>query len=1431
MHIKSLGINFGASAVKVVELIKTDDSFKVGKIINCSHKKNPFETFNEIISKINLDEFDFGILTGRKIKNLINIDNITEPEAIEYGINYLIDQKKVEKSFNAVASLGAENFIVYKLNNFFNIQKVETENKCASGTGEFFLQQIERINLKLDDAVELANSCEPYDISGRCSVYCKSDCTHALNKGVPVGNVIAGLSRMMADKILYLLKKIKDENVLFIGGVTRNLSVMNFLSKSINNYMIPEESHVFEALGAAYYALINKTKLNIDKNHVFKKQPVTFNFLSKIDNVQNMVEFKTVKYHKAENNDECILGLDVGSTTTKALIIRTNDDNILASSYLRTNGSPVQAGRNCYKELSEKINKKIKIIGLGVTGSGRKIAGIHAQTESVINEIIAHSTGAAYFDKEVDTIFEIGGQDAKYMYLSNGVPVDYAMNEACSAGTGSFIEEAVKNNFNIDFTDIEKIALQSKRPPNFNDQCSAFISSDIQTAIQEGIDNHDIIAGLIYSVCFNYLNKVKSQRQIGNKIFMQGGVCYNKAVPLAMAKILNRKIIVPPEPGLLGAFGVALEVKNRISSRQIEKKSFNLVELRDRAINYGKEFICKDPHCDRKCKIITVKIDNNIYPFGGACNKYDNIINKSDIKIDQLNFINTRNNLIFKKYAKENSIKKSESKKIGVLKSFLTNHLYPLFFNFFDNLGFNVLLSDEIDKEGLDFKNNSNCFPLEISHGYFYNLLKKEIDFIFLPKVVELYVENSISYKKERQCSCLTLQSEAYILKSAFKEEFAKYKTVILEQEFNFSQGFDTQKEAFAELALSLGKSKKDALDSYKYALNIFNKFKEEKKIIGKKILDEIKKSGETVIVLFGRPYNAMSNDINYSIPEKIAALGYKILPWDFLPYENEYCFEYMTWAFGQELIKASYFVRKHPQLFGLYYTNFSCGPDSFLLGYFREIMEDKPSLTLETDSHTADTGINTRIEAFIDIIDRFLKTPDKTVKNKNDFNPAKIVIEDAQGFFITSYNEKIPMKNSDVKILIPSMGEYSSQLLADTFTSVGIKSVVMPLYDQEAFKLGRENTIGKECLPVILVIGGLLKYIKYNYKENDKLAFFMPSNPGNCRFTQYSVFINKLIIKLQLKNVALFSLSPENGYGGMPMAGMISFLKTLVVADVMDDVKNALYVLAKNRDRAMEILNEQWFEIRRSMQRYWAKGLWKSLQKASKTLKKVPLKNKLSRSKKIALLGDFFARRDDFCCQNLQETLAKNNIIMLREHLTGFFKYVDYLIDKKVIQDDFSNIMERVQFFVKKQLFNHIEKKVKRIMSKSGLYEYDFIDVNKIMNYGKKFFSIRYTGEQVLVIGNFYKEILKRVHGAISLSPFACMPMKVVEAILSKEATLDKKAEIEKKSKVHYKKYKDVDSLPFLSIETDGNPFPQVIDARLEAFCLQVERIYRKGK
>ncbi|MCL2220167.1 MAG: acyl-CoA dehydratase activase [Chitinispirillia bacterium] len=1442
MSTSSIGICFGSSAIKIAEIVADGDSLRLGRIESRNHESNPRKAFLELLGELDMGAYGFGMFTGRKFRDLVNARSITEPECVEYALRYLKDTGAYDvpsRKPGAVASLGSENFIVYALDGDGMISTVETGNKCASGTGEFFLQQIRRMNVNVKQAVDLAAESEEFKVSGRCSVFCKSDCTHALNKNIPIGRVSAGLCRMMAEKILDLLEKIPNKKIIATGGVTHNSVIMKMLKEHTGDLYIPEFADCFEAVGAAYYALINKTSLGIDKDHLLKEGGTSFTLLPPIEMGTPLVRFEDIKQQKAKEGDELILGLDVGSTTTKAVALRTADNAIVASIYLRTNGNPVAASRECYAEILKQITVPVSIIGLGTTGSGRQIAGLHGGTDGVINEIIAHATAAAYFDKDVDTIFEIGGQDAKYTYLTNSVASDYAMNEACSAGTGSFLEESAGETLGIGYKEIEGIAIKSKRPPNFNDQCAAFISSDIRTASNESVAKEDIVAGLVYSVCMNYVNRVKGQRPAGNKIFMQGGVCYNKAVPLAMANLIGKEIVVPPEPGLMGAFGVALEVKDRIDKKLMEASSFDLKTLADREVHYGKRFICAggSEYCDRKCEINTMIIDDKKFPFGGACNKYYNLIHHVQFEKSEYDDVAVRQHMAFNDFAgisaadavNVSRIDPAKNKKtIGLNRAFLTNTFYPLYSTFFTSIGLEVILSPEVSVDGIKRKRSSFCYPAEIAHGAMHSMLSANPDFVFMPKHIELYIEGMPEPRKEYQSTCLLLQCEPYYLKSAFKDMLTKTK--FLSPSIDFANGYEAMEGTFVKLAQECGcgadigkKAFHEAVKAHKDFLAALKKRGEE---ILKKLEEDPKKIG---IVLFGRPYNAFADEGNLGIPGKFASRGVEVIPWDMLNYGLEPCKLDMNWAMGQNILRAANIVQRHPQLFGAFITNFSCGPDSFVVGYFRDVMKDKPSLTLELDSHTADAGVNTRIEAFLDIVARY-RTLHKPAEADIPFTPATIDDSGPKPIFVASDGTRVPLRDPKVHILFPSMGKLTSDAFAAIFSGAGMRASAIPVYDADVLKVGKGHTSCKECLPLILTTGGLLDYIAKRREKDEYLVYFMPTCGGNCRLSQYSVYIKNLIEKKRFTNVALLSLTNDNGYAGLEVSDTLNLLKGTLISDAMEDIKNALSVLAKDRDAAMKIFHDEWNRIVAYFATGKTAGLYKLLEDVSANLKKIPIKYPLREAKVISLLGEIFVRRDYFSGQDLIERLERRDIIVRRAPMFEWLEYCDWNVKHGIFDPNF-DWKGKLRFKIQRTLQQRFEKKIKGIFAKSGLYIYELTEMDKIIGYGSEFFDTRLTGEAILVAGTFFKDILHSTHGTIQIGPFSCMPTRVVEAVLSAEATVDNKKMLDKKVTGHTHTGGNISTLPFLSIESDGNPFPAILESRIEAFCLQVERLHEKAK
>ena len=307
--------------------------------------------------------------------------------------------------------------------------------------------------------------------------------------------------------------------------------------------------------------------------------------------------------------NKCYLGIDIGSISTKGVII-DNNYNILSSNYIWTEGSPINAVKELIKTL--KIPEGYKLCGIGTTGSARKLIGLMVGANVVKNEIIAHAVGTLNFYPNVRTILEIGGQDSKIILLRNGIITDYAMNTLCAAGTGSFLSSQAKR-IGVDINDFGTLAIKSNNPVKIAARCTVFAESDLIHKAQLGYSKEDIVAGLCKSIVLNYLNNVGKGKKIKGPIVFQGGVSKNIGVVKYFKEILKEDIIVDDNSHLMGAIGVAV-----LSSKENSNKEFNLNINNIKFETKG--FECKG--CSNNCEIVKIFKDNKLIDsFGNRCNK------------------------------------------------------------------------------------------------------------------------------------------------------------------------------------------------------------------------------------------------------------------------------------------------------------------------------------------------------------------------------------------------------------------------------------------------------------------------------------------------------------------------------------------------------------------------------------------------------------------------------------------------------------------------------------------------------------------------------------------------------------------------------------------------------------------------------------------
>lgn len=1407
---RSVGLCVGASTISTAEVEMSEHGWQLLGTARRPHNGKPEETFRTITDDIR-HPVHIGV-TGRSFKDRVLLPTVAEPEAVERAYQALAPQYP---DVDVIVSAGGEIFVAYELDAKQRISDVYTGNKCASGTGEFFLQQIQRMGLTLDEAAAIADTAHPHVVAGRCSVFCKSDCTHALNKGESKARVVSGLSRMMADKILELIHMCGARRVMLVGGTAQNHTLVHFLSQRVERLVVPDEAGFFEALGTALWAT-DTDPVDLSDGPLLQPKTRSFASLPVLAEHEGQVTFHDLKTGTLEPGDSCIVGLDVGSTTTKAVLMRASDRAVLASTYLRTNGDPVGASRQCYADLRDSCPTEPVITGLGVTGSGRQIAGLHAMTKAVINEIIAHATAAVHFDPEVDTILEIGGQDAKYTYITERVPTDYAMNEACSAGTGSFLEEAARESLEIATTEIADHAMHAAEPPNFNDQCSAFISSDIKVAVHEGLSISDICAGLVYSVCQNYNNRVKGNRPVGRKIFMQGGVCYNRAVPIAMSVLLGRDIVVPPEPGLMGAFGVALEVLNRQQQGLLEEETFNLDDLVQREVVNTGSFVCKGgpEQCDRQCSVALYEIDGRRYPFGGACNRYVNQLACRSIDPREFDLVSLRD----KQTRPPEEPLPEPAGRIALTYSLGSLSFTRFFAAFFRALDFDVVLPDGVQETGLQRQAAAFCYPVEVAYGLAADLLTKDFDYVWLPQIKRLPTSEQDSI------TCPLAQGEPYYLKAAFPELAERMLTPVLD----FSDSYTKARAVMLEEAVRLGASPEQAAAAWGEALRVQRQLDAEQKSTGRKLLDRLAEDpNEMAIVLFGRPYNAFTSLTNMAIPHKFASRGCTVIPYDSLPFETEEPDSYMYWSHGQRILQAAKFVRRHPQLFPVFITNFSCGPDSFIVSDFQERMRGKPSLVLELDSHSADAGIDTRIEAYLDIVDIHRRTGGAKAPQPDSFQPARLVQDNARMTVVDSDGRHLSITDPRVHIVIPSMGDLNSEAAAAALRYMGARVTAAPAPGERELKLGRANSSCKECLPLQMTVGSLLRHLEDEKAEDEVIVYFMPTATGPCRFGQYNVVIDRVIRTQKLRNVTMLSLSAKNAYAGFTPRVLVRVWQALVIGDTLDDIRNSLRATAQDPEDALALFAREKDKVLAVA----ATGSWGELKDTLRSLveavKSIPLAQSPADAPHVFITGEIYVRQDEFSRQKLVEKLAQRGIIAHVAPIHEWGYYIDYIKRFGQMNGD-PSVLDIATFPFMRWFKQNFERQIKTLLKESGHTSGSMVDVPRYMEYGSAFMSSELTGEAILTIGGTFAEIVDHAHGVLALGPFGCMPNRIAEAILYK--TLQKhKAELTSEPDLVRKLQTEEVRFPFLSIESDGNVFPPVISARFEVFCLQVKRLHQE--
>ncbi len=882
--------------------------------------------------------------------------------------------------------------------NGWGLEFFNTNGPCASGTGSFIDQQAQRLATSmyseerdgaqghideiLKDFVALGGrSRKPANVACRCTVFTKSDMIHLQNKGEKLEDIVYGLHVGNARNYMSTIvcNREVQEPVIFIGGLSLNELQVHAFRSYFPHLEVPQHSTSIGALGVALQGLeiggTDRPDLGRFKSSICREDihvPVAPRLVLR---KTAFPEDNDIQKRISKQKEEIYLGVDIGSTTTKYAVINENRE-ITHKNYVPTQGKPVEVTQRLLSGLKDAWGDNIAIKGVATTGSGRNVVGDFLNADLIIDEITAHARGAVEINPEVDTIFEIGGQDSKYIYIAKTYPLDFDMNKVCAAGTGSFLHE-LANKYGVNIVkEFQEIALSSGTPVKLAERCTVFMESDLVSYHQKGLKKTDLIAGLCYAIVYNYLNRVVGKRKVGKTVMFLGGPSLNKGVVAAFENVLGRELLIPKHREVLGAYGAAISVQEKMRDKETESSVFRGIDSAIRDKMTCKEKVCKaDPNCHNQCKLKIYDFDGRKSIWGGECGRYE--ITKFE-GTKKENYFDLRRR-IWESYLdgvstelKGEPIMEVEGRPtVGMQRALYGFQTGILWAHFFDQLGFRLVLTppttSRISQTGVESMSAETCYPVKISHGHIKDLLGKTRH-LFIPTMITMATQEA----SEVGFYCPMVQSNSYMVQAAFGIDAREALAPIVHMKWDP----DTlSREISEQISGKLKVGRRRIREALIHALEIHDSFERDLKRKGDEILKSIG-NDEPVVVVSGRPYNLYDERVNLRLGQNLAKIGINAIPMDLIDVSSVDLSDFpsMYWGLGAQILRSARFARQRSNCFGLHITNFSCGADSFIEHFYKYIMGDKAYLILELDEHSAVAGVMTRLEAYKNVVENAIR-------------------------------------------------------------------------------------------------------------------------------------------------------------------------------------------------------------------------------------------------------------------------------------------------------------------------------------------------------------------------------------------------------------------------------------------------------------------------
>ncbi len=1365
-NVLHVGLDIGSTTIKTVIL---DENLNVIYDLYKRHFSDTRNTMCDVLEKL-IQKYPNRELTialtgsgALKVAEILKVPFVQEVVACKRAVESYIPQTDV------VIELGGEDAkIIY----FGNAIEQRMNGTCAGGTGAFLDQMASLLNTDTMGLNEYAKNYKTiYPIASRCGVFAKTDIQPLLNEGAAKEDIAVSIFQAVVNQTISGLacgRPIKG-HVAFLGGPLNYLSELRnrfiaTLNLTEEETIIPEDAHLLVAKGAALDSLDAKpinTKSLKERMIALRenKEEMSHSLEALFKNEEEYQEFKqrhekdkVERYPLEDYEGDAFLGIDAGSTTTK-LVLMDRDCRLLYSKYDSNKGNPLQSVITMLKDLYAILPPKVKLCYSGVTGYGEKL--IQTALNVDLNEIetIAHYTAAKYFEPDVTSIVDIGGQDMKYIKMKDGNIDGIMLNEACSSGCGSFIETYAKS-LKLSLEEFVKEAILSKTPVDLGSRCTVFMNSKIKQAQKEGFSVGDISSGLSYSVIKNAIQKVMKVRNVetlGNHIVVQGGTFYNEAVLRAFEKIVGKNVIRPDIAGLMGAYGMALLAKEQyeanldmtyrstiVNAEQIENLKIQIQHTR-----------CGG--CENHC-LLTINIFENGKRFisGNRCEKGSGELNKNR---DLPNMYQYKQKRLFgyEPLSEEEAYRGT----IGIPRVLNMYEDYPFWFTFLTSLGFRVILSEKSTRKtyekGMEsMPSESVCYPAKLAHGHVMSLIEQGIDTIFYPCVAYSRKEEE---KADNHYNCPIVISYSEVLKNNVEElkkiQFLNpflplddlknlVKVLLKNPEF--------EKYHFKKAELEKAAEKAEAE---------YQNYKKDVRQKGEEILAYIRENHLKGIVLAGRPYH-VDPEINHGIDTLITSLGLCVLSEDCIADKGELKSPIRVvnqWVFHSRLYNAADFVGKTDELEMIQLNSFGCGVDAVTTDQVEEILKSyhKMYTLIKIDEVNNLGAIRIRIRSLLASMNKRLQERKEGILGNYEINKV---------FYTKEMNDE------KYTILCPQMIPIHFELIEAGARACGYNLKVLKDCTEKTVETGLKYVNNDACYPSILTTGQMIEALESGEYDVNKTALIMSQTGGGCRATNYIGFIRKALKDAGYPQVPVISfnvvgMEKSNGFK-ISVKLVEKLLKAVIYGDLLQKLtfRNRAYEVKKGETKKKY---EQWMEkCKKLVADSNYKEFKASIQEMVDDFEKIKLDLTVQKPR-VGIVGEVLIKYHPFGNNFIVNHLEQEGAEVINPDFIGFLKFIcTHKITNNMLLNRDKGLSSVFKFAIK--LIEILEKPVNKALKTSKKGYMPTPDIWELESKIKDILSIgNQTGEGWFLTAEMVEYIEHGIPNIVCVQPFACLPNHVV--------------------------------------------------------------------